>query len=201
MPRPDNKRYERQVVLAMVIYTALLLIATPLLRLSQSVIWKTLLAVAPVLPMLYVIALMGRRIRDSDELEQRTHLVALGVATGVVSGLSMVGGFLTAGGVLHLGGEVLIWVFPALMLCYALARQWVARRYGVESVCSEEGSTWLPAYFAASGLLMGCLALYAWWRQQATDALALAVGAGFFLGMAAWARIRQVRVRRRAHEE
>ena len=201
MPRHDNKRYERRVVLAMTIYTALLLLATPLLRLSSSLAWKALLAVAPVLPMLYVIVLMGRRVRDSDELEQRTHLIALGVATAVVSGLSMVGGFLAAGGVVRLGGDVLIWVFPALMLGYALAQKWVARRYGVETVCAEEGSAWLPAYFVAVGLLMGCFAVYAWWHRQAMNALVLAVGMGLFLGMAGWARMRRLRARRRAREE
>jgi len=201
MPRPDNKLYERQVALAMVIYMALLLAAAPLLRLSSSMAWKALIAAAPVLPMFYVIVLIGRRIRDSDELEQRTHLIALGVATAVVSGSSMACGFLVAGGVLHLGGEVLIWVFPVLMLCYGVARKWVARRYGVEGACTEEGSAWLPAYFAVSGLLMGCLALYAWWRQRGANTLVLAAGTCLFLGMAVWARVRQLRARRLVHEE
>lgn len=201
MPRPDNKRYQRQSALAMLIYTALLLAGAPLLHFSTSLVWRVPLAVAPVLPMLYVITLMGRRIRDSDELEQRTHLIALGVSTALVSGLSMIGGFLSAGGVLHLGGGILIWVFPVLMLGYALAQKWVARRYGVEDVCTEEGSAWLPVYFALSGLIMGCFAWDAWWHRRVMDALVFVALAVLFAGMAAWARMRQQGVRRRANEE
>lgn len=201
MPRLDNKRYERQVALAMAVYVAVLLGVWPLLHVAHGLLPKTLLALAPVVPLLYVIVLMGRRICASDELEQRTHLVALGVSTALVSGLSTIGGFLAMGGVLHVDGSVLFGVFPVLLLGYALTRKWVARRYGVESLCAEEGSTWLPAYFAATGLLMACLALYAGWQHAGRDAMSFVVVAVIFAVLAWWARWRQLRARRRMREE
>ena len=57
-------------------------------------------------------------------------MVALGLATGAVAVLSLVGGFLCAAGVLALGGDILLWVFPALCVSYGLARAWLGRRYG-----------------------------------------------------------------------
>lgn len=201
MPRPDNKRYERRVVLAMAVYTAALLGIEPLLHAAHAVALKALLALAPVVPLLYVIVLMGLRIGSSDELEQRTHLIALGVATALVSGLSTIGGFLVMGGVLHLDGSVLFWVFPVLLISYGLTRKWVARRYGVESLCAEEGSIWMPVYFAAVGLLMACLALYAGWHHAVRNAATFAAGAAIFVAMGAWARLRQLRARRRMREE
>jgi hypothetical protein len=196
MPRLNPRQYEQRLMLAMLVYMAVLIAEGPLLRTIAGLPLKAMLAVAPVLPMLYVIALMWRRIRDSDELEQRTHLVALGVATALVSALSMVGGFLVAGGVLQLGGAVLIWVFPVLMLGYGLARRQVVRRYGMDGTCTGEGSAWLPWYFAIIAVPMALLGLNAWWHGKAMDAFALAGTAAFFVGLAIWARVRLLRARR-----
>jgi hypothetical protein len=190
------KRYEQRLMLAMLAYMVVLVADGPLLRAVTSLPLKALLAVAPVLPMLYVIALMWWRIRDSDELEQRTHLVALGVATALVSALSMVGGFLAAGHVLRLGGDVLIWVFPVVMAGYGVAYKQVASRYGMGALCTGEGSTWLPWYFALTGVLMAALGLNAWWHRARWDALAFAGMAAFFAALAVWARVRTVRARR-----
>lgn len=201
MSRMDNKRYERQVMLSMAIYMVVLFMADPLLHATRSLPLKTLLALVPVLPVLYVITLMWRRIRDSDELEQRTNLVALGVAAALVSALSLVGGFLSAGGVVRLGGEVLIWVFPVLMLGYGVAYKFVARRYGVDSVCAEDGSPWLPWYFAGIGAAMLAFAPYLWWRHDVAGAAAMLVTAVFFMAMGFWVWRRRALARRNALED
>jgi hypothetical protein len=197
MARMTEKHYEQRLMLAMLVYMAVLIADGPLLRAASSLPLKALLAVAPVLPMLYVIALMWRRISDSDELEQRTHLVALGVATALVSALSMVGGFLVAGRVLHLGGDVLIWVFPVMMMGYGIAYRQVARRYGMGALCTGEGSAWLPWYFALTGVLMAVFGLDAWWHRNRWNALVFAATAVFFAALAVWARVRRSRALRR----
>lgn len=193
MARLTQKHYEQRLMLAMLVYMAVLFADGPLLRAATSLPLKALLAVAPVLPMLYVIALMWRRVRDSDELEQRTHLVALGAATALLSALSMVGGFLVAGGVLHLGGDVLIWVFPVLMAGYGLAYKQVARRYGMGSLCTGEGSPWLPWYFVVLAVVMAGFGLNAWRHHLRGDALVFVATAVFFVVVAVRARVRQVR--------
>lgn len=201
MPRLTSKRYQQQLMLTMAVYMVVLLGASSLVRAVTSLPLKALLAVAPVLPMLYVIALMWRRIRDSDELEQRMHLVALGVAAALVSALSMVGGFLAADGVLDLGGSALVWVFPVLMFGYGAASRWVARHYGMDAMCSGEGAEWLPWYFVGAGALMGLFALYLWWRHDVRGAGWLALTACLFVAMAAWAWRRRVRADRQARED
>ncbi|MEW9622740.1 hypothetical protein [Rhodanobacter geophilus] len=201
MARLIKKHYEQRLMLAMLVYMVALIAAGPLLRAVASLPLKAMLAVAPVLPMLYVIALMWRRISDSDELEQRTHLVALGVATALVSALSMGGGFLVAGGVLHLGGDVLIWVFPVLMMGYGIAYRQVANRYGMGVLCTDEGSPWLPWYFAVTAVVMAAFGLDAWWKHNAWNALAFAATTALFVTMAVWVRMRQSRARRLERED
>ena len=201
MPRLDNKRYEQQVMLTMLIYMVVLFAAGPLQHAVASVALKAMLAVVPALPIVYVIALMWRRVRDSDELEQRTHLLALGAAVAVVSAASVVGGFLAGGGVVHLDGSVLIWVFPALMACYGIAQRWVARRYGMGDACAEQGSPWLSWYFGTMGVAFLLFAIYLWSRRETGSALWLAGTAVFFMGMGGWVGWRRARALRRLREE
>jgi hypothetical protein len=64
------------------------------------------------------------------------------------------------------------------------------------ALCTGEGSTWLPWYFALTGVLMAALGLNAWWHRARWDALAFAGMAAFFAALAVWARVRTVRARR-----
>lgn len=137
MARFNPRQYQRRVAVAMVLYVGFMLLAWPTVRTAGAMPLKVLLALAPVIPMLYVIGQMARRILDSDELEQRTHLVALGVATAVVGGLSLAGGFLAAARVLQTDGSILIWVFPVMTISYGVTRWWVGRRYGMSVSCEE----------------------------------------------------------------
>jgi hypothetical protein len=178
MPRFSHKQYKRRVMLAMAIYVACMLGAWPLLRPTGSLPLKVVLALAPVLPMLYVIGLMVRRVRDSDELEQRTHLLALGAATAAVGALSMIGGFLAAAGVWRMDATILIWVFPALLVCYGTTRWWVGRRYGLTLSCDEDSRVPLYLRFLLVAAVMGAAA---WWLRHALDDNSL----GTLCGMAA----------------
>ncbi|HET6805701.1 MAG TPA: hypothetical protein VFH59_09705 [Frateuria sp.] len=164
MPRFNETRYRRQLSVAMVVYMAAMLLVWPLSRTAATVPLKVMLAVVPVLPMLFVIALMARRIGASDEFEQRVHLVALGAATALLGALSLVAGFLAAAGVLALDGSILIWVFPVLMFSYAAARWWVlVRHFGTRATC--EGTSPARQLLLLVGLAAMVLAV-AWWRGR-----------------------------------
>ena len=178
MARPSPGRYQQRLAVAMIVYVGTMLLVWPQVGHVSGLLLKILLATAPALPMLYVIGLMAGRIQRSDELEQRTHLVALGVATAVVGALSLVGGFLASAQVLPLDGTILIWVFPVLMISYGSTRWWVARRYGMSLSCDDDSG--MPMYLRwllAAALLAG-LALFAHLRQADH-------GAGLLSGMAA----------------
>jgi hypothetical protein len=130
MARYSRTRYRIDVAVLMAFYVALMLLEWPHVRTVQGLGWKIALALMPVLPVAGTIWLMAARVMRSDELEQRVHMIALSLATGVVGVLSLVGGFLAAAGVVALGGDVLIWVYPALCLTYGIAHATLLRRYG-----------------------------------------------------------------------
>lgn len=176
MSRLNQALYEQRTMAAIGVYVAVLLLVLPLVRTASSMPFKALLAVAPALPMLYVIWLMARRIRDSDELEQRMHLVALGAATAVVAACSLVGGFLAIAQVLPLDGSILIWVFPLMMFCYGTTRWWLARRYGGDLSC--DGLMPMHRRLAIIAVLMTAVGIFTYLRRDALDA-------GIFIGMAA----------------
>src|SRR6185312_6513933 len=139
MRRFTEKQYQRQLMIAMVLYVGVMLLAWPSAKTAGSVPLKLALAMLPVALVFYVIGLMARRILHSDELEQRTHMGALGVATAVVGAASLVGGFLAAAKLVQLDGTVLIWVFPLQLFAYGATRWILSRRYGHDGVCGEGG--------------------------------------------------------------
>lgn len=164
MARFSERQYRGQLAAAMVAYMAAMLLVWPLSRTAGSVPLKVLLAVVPVLPMLFVIGLMARRISASDEFEQRVHLLALGASTALLGGLSLVGGFLDAAGVVALRGSILIWVFPVTMLGYGAARWWLlVRHYGGSASCEGGSPAWQLGLLAVLVLMVLGVA---WWRGR-----------------------------------
>lgn len=195
MQRYNETQYRRRLSVAMVAYLAAMLLVWPLGHTVASVPLKVLLAVVPVLPMLYVIGLMAWRIGASDELEQRVHLLALGAATALLGALSLTGGFLAAAGVVALQGSILIWVFPVTMLAYGAARWWLlVRHYGGSTACDDGGTVvWRLLLLAG---LMAMVAGVAWWRGQLDDFQAgllvgLAPGVLALLAALLWRRLRR----------
>ena len=128
MARVSGGRYNLQVAAIMAVYVALMLFEWPLVGKTGGLVLRTLLALLPTLPVVAVIALAARMVMRGDELEQRMHLIALSVATGVVSVASVIGAFLAIARIWTIGGDVLIWVFPALCLVYGATRMVLVRR-------------------------------------------------------------------------
>jgi hypothetical protein len=158
MTRFSQKQYEWQVLVAVTLLSGFMLFAWPLMRVTTSVPLKLLLALAPAVAMIYLITLAARRIRASDEFEQRTHLIALGFAAAVISTLGLVGGFLSVAGLVTLDGSILMWVFPVIMWSYGAARWYVLRRYGSSSLCDDETSTAFYLRYALLGILIIAIA-------------------------------------------
>ncbi|WP_281851563.1 hypothetical protein [Dyella sp. GSA-30] len=152
------RRYYREFVPAMLAYVVIMLFGWPYLHHVDQPLLKAVLALLPVVPIALVIRAMVRLVLGSDELEQRTHLVGLAVATAVVAVLSLAGGFLAAAHVVDLDGTILIWVFPILMLTYSAGRSWANRRYGVDGFCIEETRIREWHFLLAGGVML----LVAW---------------------------------------
>lgn len=177
MARLTHRTYDRRIMLAMTIYIVVLLCVWPLAKAAGDPLLKIGYALAPVPPLFYVIWLMAQKILGSDELEQRTHLIGVGVAAGVVSVVGIVSGFLAAAGAMTLEATavVLMWIFPLMMLTYGAARSYAARQYG-GGACDEDER--MPLYIRllwAAGLL-GISAVFVLSRSSE--------GAGILFGMA-----------------
>jgi hypothetical protein len=159
MTRPSQTHYPWQILVTITVYSGFMLFVWPLLNTTTNVSLKVLLALAPVIPMVYLIALMARRIQTSDEFEQRTHLIALGAATAITSVLGLIGGFLSIAGVVTLSGSVLLWVFPVIIWSYSVVRWFVLRRYGANAWCDDEAGVWFYLRFVLIGVVLFLIAL------------------------------------------
>ncbi|MGH8113862.1 MAG: hypothetical protein ACREPS_02235 [Rhodanobacteraceae bacterium] len=128
MARFNSRRFKVYVALLMTIYVVLTAFVWPYARDAHNVTWKILLAVSPTVPVTWVVWLMARRVMFADELEQRLHLIALGVATALVGTACLIAGFLAMAKVWHGDGSELFWVFPVLCLVYGLTRLGLNRK-------------------------------------------------------------------------
>lgn len=130
MTRLTESRYRLWIFGLMAIYVALVFALLPTAKHAASIALRAGLGLAIAAPVVAVIGVMVWRVMSSDELQQRLHMLALSVATGLVAAVSLVAGFLQVVQVLHLDGDILIWVFPSLCFCYGLARIGFNRRFG-----------------------------------------------------------------------
>lgn len=146
MARSNRRSYDLRIMLAMAVYVTVFLMFWPLVRSATDPLAKFAYALTPVPPLLYVIWVMALRILRSDELQQRQHLIGLGVATLVVSIVSIVAGFLAAADLLALDTTsiILVWIFPLMIIAYSVARGYAARRYGGSAICDDDER--MPAY-------------------------------------------------------
>ena len=130
MTRQTAAQYRMRVWLLMSVYVALIFFVWPYAKTAANLPLRALFALLPTVPVIGVVMVMAWRVLGSDELEQRIHMNALGIATAIVCVASLVGGFLAAAHVVALDGDVLIWVFPLVCVSYGASRWWLARRYG-----------------------------------------------------------------------
>jgi succinate-acetate transporter protein len=126
--RKNQRRYLREFFPAMLAYLVLVFAFKPLLGLVDSTAMRIVIALLPVLPIVFVVRAMVRKLLDGDELERRMQLEAVSIASISVGLLSFAAGFMGMAGVFHVEHDLLM-VLPALFLAYGAALWWVRRRY------------------------------------------------------------------------
>lgn len=201
MARMSKRTYEVHVAIAMSIYMVLIVLVWPLSKQDGAIWLKTLYALIPVVPVVYVIGLMAQRIVRSDEFEQRMHLIGLGVASAVTSIATLIAAFLALAKLFTLewAAVALMWVFPLMMVTYSAARSYATRRYGGGEACEEGLPAWtLYARFALIGITICALAAYAYFVRQSEELTSLVLGmacgmitVGGFLWLRKWLRSRK----------
>jgi len=126
-PTKANRRYQTEVVVAMVIYMALMAVVVPILKGQPPLSERVILAVLPALPVTWVIWAVIKFLGRADELQRRVHIEALAIAAGVTAFLSLSYGFLEdMAGFPHIP---LWWVFMVIDLVWAGAGCILWRRY------------------------------------------------------------------------
>src|SRR5690348_4367747 len=116
-PKKANRRYQTEVVVAMVMYMALMAAVVPTLKAQPPLPERVTLAILPVLPVVWVIWAVIKYLRRADELQRRVHIEALAIAAGVTAFLSLSYGFLEdMAGFPHIP---LWWVFMVIDLVWA----------------------------------------------------------------------------------
>jgi hypothetical protein len=84
-----TKRYMKEFFLAIAAYVIVLIVSITVLKLTKF--WhpiQALIALLPVIPIIFVIRSIMRGVRDSDELQQKVQSNAImfsGVATGFIT--------------------------------------------------------------------------------------------------------------------
>lgn len=126
--RPSQRRYLREFFPAMLAYLVLVFAFKPLLGLVDADLLRIGIALLPVLPLVFVVRALVRKLLDGDELERRMQLEAVSIASISVGLLSFAAGFLHVAGVIH-PEHALLLVLPSLFLAYGAALFWVRRRY------------------------------------------------------------------------
>ena len=130
MPRLHRADPRRKVMLLMLVFVGLMFFLWPHARTTTSMPFKILLTLLPIVPMGAALWLIAMDIVRSDEMQQRVHLIAMSIASGITAAVTFVAGFLCAAGVLALGGDDLMFVLPLISLSYAASNWMVGRRYG-----------------------------------------------------------------------
>ena len=114
------------------------------------------------------------------------NLIRIALLLGVVAIISLIGGFLAAGKILSLQGAAsfLLFIFPLLLLVYTATRAWVARRYGIDALCDDDG---VPAYqkFLIGALLLAAVAVWVWLKGAGDFELGMLAGMAAVLAVAA----------------
>jgi hypothetical protein len=123
--RAVDRRRLRMVLPALVVYMLLMLYVWPMQEHIVQAWLKAVVALLPMVPMVFVILAMVRYLSRCDELERQQYLQAAGIAAATVSLVSMALGFLAGAGVIHVDGALaLLLVFPALCTVYGSACAW-----------------------------------------------------------------------------
>lgn len=126
-----SRDYRRRMWPAMILYTAIVFASTWLLKRYQMAMpLRALIAIAPALPISFVMFAFLRYLRTVDEMQRRIEMEAVGVAALVVSQVYLAGGFLQLGKVIDVSsGVAMIWVFPLMCFSYAIGKFLATRRY------------------------------------------------------------------------
>lgn len=128
--KPVAQRYAREMIIAALIYVALLLVSVFVVRRLDPPHWVAIvLALASAAPALLMMRAYMHRFNGLDEFQRRVQMESMLAAAAIVGFASFTYGFLESfAGFPSIDGA-LLWVFPAMCFAWGIAQVFVARRY------------------------------------------------------------------------
>lgn len=124
------KHYGREMALASLAYTVVLMGCVYAVRHSELPQWAAvMLAVAPVGPVLLMLRAYLMFLDRLDEFQRRVQFEAMLAAAGVVGFASFTYGFLESFAGFPTIEGALIWILPAMIGTWGIAQIFVRRRY------------------------------------------------------------------------
>ena len=129
--QPAQKAYLRAIWPFLIGYSLLLFLSLWLIRRGiEPVPVRALVALLPVLPLLYWLRAALRYLREIDELQRRIETESIGIASLTLSLIYFGAGLLQKAKVFDVdAGVAMIWVFPLLCGIYGVAKMVLTRRY------------------------------------------------------------------------
>jgi len=121
-----RRQYNRRLVLAIVVYAAILGPSIPLISANPDAAWRFPLAIAPILPFIYGIVGYVRYLRSVDELQRRIALEALAIAFGASAAITFGYGLLQIAGLPEINWS---FVWAVMGGCWILGAIYADRRY------------------------------------------------------------------------
>lgn len=109
--REGNRKYLRELLSALALYMLMLFGGIHLAKSMEPGAPRTLLLVAPMIPVLLSVWAIARHFRRMDEFLRLRSLESIAIAAAVTAGLSLTYGFLENAGFPKLS---MFWVWPVM---------------------------------------------------------------------------------------
>jgi amino acid transporter len=121
------RRYKIQLTVTMAAYAVVLFASLSAIgRFNPHGLAYTLLALAPIVPVAFLIPAIARYFRDSDEMERRIVTESFAIGAGTTAILALTYGFLENAGLPHLSAW---WTWTVVMGASFAARLFLNKRY------------------------------------------------------------------------
>jgi hypothetical protein len=121
-----SKRYAREFIIAMIAYGIVIIISRLTLNSTGETPWRFVIALLPLIPVLFLITGFIRYLSGIDELQQRIQLQAIGFAAGTTGLLTFAYGFLELEGFPSFST---FFIFPFMIMLWGVGLAYFSRRY------------------------------------------------------------------------
>ena len=124
---PASKTYNREYLTAMITYAVMLIVSALLIKhVSSAPGWSILLALVPLIPLLFALRAFLRFFQRIDELQKRIQLEALALSFGITCVVTWSYGLLEYAGFPSLSW---IWVPAIMLILWDIGVYVASRRY------------------------------------------------------------------------